>query len=541
MKLKTILVIACLALAAAGCASTSSTTSKAPAPQPQVVTVKPLKPPQAEISARVAHELKELGEKEVVTETKKPAEQPDQPEQVTYDIPIVINSRVEYFIDYFQTRVPKRFKVWLSRSGRYLPMMRAILKEHGLPEDLVYLALIESGFSCQAYSRAHAVGPWQFIRATGRRYGLKINYWVDERRDPVKSTHAAASYLKDLHAEFGSWYLAAAAYNAGENKIRRALKRYKADNFWSISQGRRYYLKRETRQYVPKMIAAAIIAKEPAKYGFTNIVYEAPMAYDVVEVHPGTSLGVAAKLAGINSRQLNYLNPELRRWAVPPTGKEYSLRIPPGRKASFEIAYAKLPVPQRKARIGAITVKVHRGDTLGRIARVHGVSLGDLMAMNPRLNPRRLRIGQKVVVPPKGGRAAYRTASRKSSRSTRRLASSPRGTHKITHRVRRGDTMWHIARAYNLNWRDILRWNGKRSSRLSVGQKLVLYVPSNKAEGKVDTKPARTKIYIVKRGDNLWSIGRRYGVSTRQLKRWNNLRSSAITPGDKLMVKGGGS
>lgn len=540
MKLKPILILACLALMAAGCASTS-TTSKAPPPPAQPVrTVKPLKPPQAEISARVAHELKELGEKEVVTETKKPAKQPDQPEEVTYDIPIVINSRVEYFIDYFQTRVPKRFKVWLARSGRYLPMMRGILKEHGLPEDLVYLALIESGFSCQAYSRAHAVGPWQFIRGTGRRYGLTINYWVDERRDPVKSTHAAARYLKDLHAEFGSWYLAAAAYNAGEGKIRRALKRYKGDTFWSISQGRRYYLKRETRQYVPKMIAGAIIAKEPDKYGFTNIMYEAPMAYDVVVVHPGTSLGVAAKLAGISSRQLHDLNPELRRWAVPPGGGKYSLRIPPGRKASFETAYAKLPVPQRKARIGAITVRVHRGDTLGRIARVHGVKLNDLMAMNPRLNPRRLRIGQKVVVPPKGGGRTYRRA-RKSS-STRRLASTPRGSHKITHTVRRGDTMWHIARAYNINWRDVLRWNGKRSSRLAIGQKLVLYVPSAKNEGKVDTRstPAKTLVYVVKRGDNLWSIGRRYGVSTSQLKRWNKLRSSAITPGDKLMVKGGG-
>jgi membrane-bound lytic murein transglycosylase D len=533
MKLKLIFSLACLALVVAGCASTSSQSGKAPSVQPAVLTVKPLKPPQEEISAQVAHELRELGEKEVVTEKK----QPDQPEKVTYDIPIVINSRVEYFIDYFQTRVPKRFKIWLSRSGRYLPMMRAILKKHGLPEDLVYLALIESGFSCQAYSRAHAVGPWQFIRGTGRRYGLTINYWVDERRDPVKSTHAAARYLKDLHDEFGSWYLAAAAYNAGEAKIRRALKRYKADNFWSISQGRRYYLKRETRQYVPKMIAAAIIAKEPEKYGFTGIVYEKPMAFDVVEVHPGTSLGVAAKLAGLSSRQLHDLNPELRRWAVPPNGGKYLLRIPPGRKASFEAAYAKLPTPQRRARIGAVTVRVHRGDTLGRIARMHGVKLHDLMAMNPNLNPRRLRIGQKVVVPPKGGAAVARV--RRPLTPRRRLSANPRGTHKISHRVKKGDTLWHIARAYNLNWRDILRWNGKRSSRLSVGQKLVLYVPRAKAEGKVDTGSGEV-IYVVKRGDNLWNIGRRYGVTPNQLKRWNGLRTNAITPGDKLTVKGGG-
>lgn len=540
MKFKPILAVACLAfLAAAGCATTSPQTSQTGPSKPVVITGKPLKPSQEEISAKVAQELRDLGEKEMVTETKQPAAQPDQPETVTYDIPIVINSRVEYFIDYFQTRVPKRFRIWLSRSGRYLPMMRGILRQHGMPEDLVYLALIESGFSCQAYSRAHAVGPWQFIRGTGKRYGLTINYWVDERRDPVKATHAAARYLKDLHQEFGSWYLAAAAYNAGEGKIRRALKRYKADNFWSISQGRRYYLKRETRQYVPKMIAAALIAKEPDKYGFSDINYEKPLAYDVVKVHPGTSLGVAAKLAGIKSKELNDLNPELRRWAVPPTGGMYELRIPRGEKASFEVAYAKLPIRQRKARVGAITVRVHRGDTLGRIAKTHGVSLRDLMAMNPNLNPRRLRIGQAVVVPPGRGSRSVQVAQSSSSLTRRSLAGSPRGTRKIHHTVKSGDTLWHIARSYNIDWRDILRWNGRHTSRLQPGQHLVLYVPSAKAEGKVDTKPASSGdlIYVVRRGDNLWNIGRRYGVTPNQLKRWNNLRSSAIAPGDKLTVK----
>ena len=540
MHLKSILAVACLAfLAAAGCATTSSQTSQTGPSKPVVITGKPLKPSQEEISAKVAQELRDLGEKEMVTETKQPAGQPDEAETVTYDIPIVINSRVEYFIDYFQTRVPKRFRIWLSRSGRYLPMMRAILKEHGLPEDLVYLALIESGFSCQAYSRAHAVGPWQFIRGTGKRYGLTINYWVDERRDPVKATHAAAKYLKDLHEEFGSWYLAAAAYNAGEGKIRRALKRYKADNFWSISQGRRYYLKSETRQYVPKMIAAAIIAKEPDKYGFTDIKYEEPMVFDVVKVHPGTSLGVAAKLAGIKSRELNDLNPELRRWAIPPTGGMYELRVPHGDKASFEVAYAKLPVVERKARVGAVTVQVHRGDTLGRIAKTHGVSLNDLMAMNPNLTPRRLRIGQAVVVPPGRGSSGVRVADSSSSLPRRSLAGSPRGTRKIHHTVKSGDTLWHIARSYNIDWRDILRWNGRHTSRLQPGQHLVLYVPSAKDEGKVDTKPASSGdlVYVVRRGDNLWNIGRRYGVTPNQLKRWNNLRSSSIAPGDKLTVK----
>ncbi len=429
MKLRLTIILALVALLAGGCA-TSVKQSSAPSPS-QGQRAKLPKPSQQEISIRVAQELKVLGEKEVVTEKTEPGE----PGKVTYDIPIVINKQVEYFIDYFQTRVPKRFAIWLARSGRFGPMMRKILREYGLPEDLIYQAMIESGFSCQAYSRAHAVGPWQFIRGTGRRYGLKINYWVDERRDPVKSTHAAAQYLRDLHAEFGSWYLAAAAYNAGEGKIRKALKRYKADDFWSISQRRRRYLKRETKQYVPKMIAAAIIAKEPEKYGFDNIKYQPPLSYDLVQVHPGTSLGVAAKLAGISTRQLSRLNPELRRWATPPSGGKYTLRIPKGAKDSFMVAYAKLPPPKRKARIGAVTVRVRKGDTLGRMARAHGVRLQDLMAMNPHLNPRRLSIGQKVVVPPSGAAGRYYAKSKKRVKKTTRLASGPRGTRKIVRQL----------------------------------------------------------------------------------------------------------
>lgn len=533
------------ALLAAGC-STFSSSQRVEAPERPLLSAKLPKPTQEELSARVAQELKSLGEKEVVTEKTEPGAA-DRPSKVTYDIPIVINKEVQESIDYFQTQVPKRFAIWLARSGRYLPMMRGILKQYGLPEDLVYLALIESGFSCQAYSRAHAVGPWQFIQGTGRRYKLKINYWVDERRDPVKSTHAAARYLKDLHDEFGSWYLAAAAYNAGEAKIRKALKRYNADDFWSISKARGNYIKRETKQYVPKMIAAALIAKEPEKYGFTGIVYQPPMTYDTVQVHPGTSLGVAAKLAGINTSQLSELNPELRRWAAPPTDGKYALRIPQGRKAAFETAYAQLPVPQRAARIGVVTVRVNKGDTLSRLARAHGVQLHDLLAANQGLDPRRLRPGQKVMIPPSGKSRAYAQAQPTYNQPRRiqaqiptRLAGKPRGVQKITHTVRPGDTLWHIARTYNIDWRQIVRWNDQRSGKIKAGQKLVLYVPSAKAEGRVTAGPATKSgqvVYVVKRGDNLWNIGRRFNVTPAQLKRWNNLSSNDITPGDRLMVK----
>jgi len=542
MKIKSLILLIALALCLGACSSGQQTASK---PPQQTVVVKPAdKPSRQEIEAKVAQELKELGERELAEEEALEAREPQ--DKVTYDIPITINAQVERWIDYFQTRIPKRFRIWLERSGRYHTMMRGILKKHGLPEDLFYLAMIESGFSCNAYSRAHACGPWQFIRGTGRRYGLKVNYWVDERRDPVKATHAAAQYLKDLYAEFGSWYLAAAGYNAGEAKIRRALKRYKADDFWAISHHRRRYLKRETKNYVPKMIAAALIAKEPEKYGFNDIKYQAPMAFDEVRVHGGTSLGVAAKLAGIKTSELVAINPELRRWCTPPNTSRYTLRIPSGKKAAFEAAYAKLPPKKRKARVGTIKVKVRRGDTLGRIAKTYRVSLRGLMAMNPRLNPRRLRIGQVVLVPPTRGAVKVAARKAKTRRATvRSYASRGKGTRKIVHVVKRGDTLWDIAQSYGINHKSIRRWNGRRSSRLHPGQKLTLYVSSSKAEARLTkartTKRGRALVYVVRRGDNLWDISRRFKTTPAALKRWNNLRSSRITPGDRLKVRVAGN
>ena len=545
-----ILAIFLILLFTAGCATTGDQGQRSSTEKIQIQ-----KPSSQEIEADVAKELKELGEPELAKEEEEEAAQ--KPGEVSYDIPITINEQVSYFIDYFQITIPKRFAIWLERSGRYTPMMRKILKQYGLPEDLVYLAMIESGFSCQAYSRAHAVGPWQFIRGTGRRYGLKIDYWVDERRDPVKATHAAAQYLRDLYAEFDSWYLAAAAYNAGEAKIRKALKKYQADNFWSISQNKRRYLKKETKSYVPKMIAAALIAKEPAKYGFDDLNYHAPMEFDKVQVHPGTSLSRMAKLAGISTRDLAELNPELRRWATPPSNM-YSLRIPAGQKAAFETAYASLSITDRKARIGSVKIRIQAGDTLGRIAHTHGVPLSDLLAMNPGLNPRRLRIGQVVYVPPNAAAARRASSARPaySKAAPRPLAHGNK--RKITHVVRKGDSLWDIAQAYGINHRDIMRWNGTRSSSLGVGQKLVLYVPQSKAEAKLESpsaKPAAVApprravaaakgdqvVHVVRQGDTLWEIAKKYQVSHRDIMRWNKKRTSRLSLGQKLVIYPGKS
>ena len=250
-----------------------------------------------------------------------------------FDIPIVRNAKVEQWIDYFQGRGRKWFTVYLERSTRYVPFMRKILREHNQPEDLVYLAMIESGFSTRAFSRARAVGPWQFMKATGRMYGLGVNFWVDERRDPEKSTIAAARHLKDLFDQFQSWKLAAAAYNAGAGKVSRAIKRYRTEDFWELSRGR--YLRPETRHYVPKLIAAALIAKEPHKYGFKNIEYQDPLQYDKVVVNQPINLIQLAKITGTDLEELFDLNPELNHPVTPPHLASYELRVPFGRAGVY--------------------------------------------------------------------------------------------------------------------------------------------------------------------------------------------------------------
>ncbi len=249
------------------------------------------------------------------------------------DIPLTLNSKVEYFLYYFQTSGKQSFSRWLSRSSRYIPMMKEILKREGMPEDLVYVAMIESGFQMHARSWANAVGPWQFISDTGRRYSLRIDQWIDERKDPVKATTAAALYLKELYGMFnGDWYLAAAGYNAGENKILRAISMYNTSDFWEISRGS--YLKRETKEYVPKLLAAAIIAKDPARYGFSDIAYLPPIEYDTVTIPSRTDLDLVAKLCGTTYESIKELNPDLRHWCTPPNYPGLSAQNPQREQAA---------------------------------------------------------------------------------------------------------------------------------------------------------------------------------------------------------------
>ncbi len=328
-----------------------------------------------------------------------------------FDIPIVINAKVEQFIQHFQTKARKVFTLWLARSEKYIPSMKKLLKENGLPEDLVYLALIESGFNPYAYSRSKASGPWQFIYLTGRRYGLRSNWWIDERRDPEKSTIAAAKYLKDLYDMFECWYLAAAGYNAGEKKIATAMKRYGTEDFWELTKYR--YLKRETKDYVPQMIAAALIAKDPEKYGFVGIEYQEPLRYEKVKVPEVTDLRLIAQACEVTVDEIKNLNPELSRWCTPPNFPDYEIKIPFGKKEPFLRNFEAL-YPGERFQFKTHIVK--KGDTLSKIAKLYRVGLEPILEIN-RLNKKsRLSTGMNLLIPlPKDPDPKPRSIAKKKS------------------------------------------------------------------------------------------------------------------------------
>jgi membrane-bound lytic murein transglycosylase D len=321
-----------------------------------------------------------------------------------FDIPIVMNARVEHFIRYFQTSGKKIFSGWLARSAKYIPMMKTLLKENGLPEDLVYMALIESGFNPCATSRMKAAGPWQFIYRTGKRYGLNVTWWVDERRDPEKSTVAAANYLKDLYDMFECWYLAAAGYNAGEYKIAKAMKRYRTEDFWELTKYR--YLKRETKDYVPQMIAAALIAKDPDEYGFIDVNYQEPLCFDKVEVPEVTDLGLIARACEIPLEEVKSLNPELLREWTPPNVSEYEVRIPCGKREVFLRNFEALG-PRQRFQFKTHVVK--KGDTLAGIAKRYRVNLEPILEINKIKKTTRLPIGTNLLIPIPMRKDAQRT------------------------------------------------------------------------------------------------------------------------------------
>jgi len=384
---------------------------------------------------------------------KSSSEAVSEPESPYGEVSLILNPSVERKIRYFQTVIPDRFQEWLDRFHRYKPVVDQIFAEIGLPQELVYLSVIESGFNPRAYSRARAAGPWQFMKSTGRIYGLRVNWYVDERRDPIKSTVAAAQHLRDLYDRFGSWPLSLAAYNAGAGKITRAIRKSGTRDYWKIRRTR--YIRRETREYVPKYMAATIIATNPTLFGFRAGTAEVHQ-YDEVRINNRVKLREIAKKTGLAFEDLRRLNPELRR-SITPSGRAgfkdgYFLKVPVGmgyhvEKVRDELQQWNQPPPR------VTWYRVRRGDSLSVIAQRFRMSVGKLKSLN-NLSRNLIRVGQRLrvsegVVPSKDGNAKW-------------------------YRVRRGDSLWTIARRFSVSVRDLKVLNNLRSSVIRAGHMLMV-------------------------------------------------------------------
>lgn len=430
-------------------------------------------------------------------------------------IPLVVNEQVEREIASFQGRERDFFLQSYRRSGLYRPMILEQLRQAGLPEQLSWLPLVESGFKVRALSRARALGLWQFIASTGYRYGLERDRWVDERMDPVKSTRAAIAYLNDLHQLFGDWMTALAAYNCGEGTVLRQIRNQPVayfDRFWDLYQR----LPRETRRYVPRLFAVLAILEDPEGYGFELPEPYPPLTSQIVEVERPVELERLDRALGLEPGTLAALNPELRHKATP--DEPYPLRVPTAGGPELEATVvAKLAeVPQWEPPVSAIH-RVRRGETLSGVASRYGTSVRALMRANGLRSAHRIWPGQKLRVPGRGGGAIA------SSGGSRSLAPGA----EVTHRVRPGDSLWRIANRYGTTVDRIKRDNGLRGNLLRPGQRLSIRGAGWSGGGR----------YTVRRGDTLGAIARSQGVSLTRLLQANGLsRRSTIYPGQVLTI-----
>lgn len=388
----------------------------------------------------------------------------------THDIPIPLNERVLQYVQLFQTRLRDHIEGGLTRGQQYLPMIQEVFRAEGIPLDLAYIPLIESAFKPSALSRARAKGVWQFMRGTATENGLKTDWFIDERADPEKATQAAARYLKTLRQMFeGDWLLALASYNGGPGRVQRAMQRAKTADFWQLSSNAKY-LPRETREYVPMILAAIIIARNPAQYGFT-LNDEPPLRYEKVAVTRAVDLRRVAEWAGVSVDEIQTLNPELRRWTTPLRDSGYELKVPEGRGEQLRTRLARA---ERDELATLQWYTVRRGDSLSKIANKLKVRQADLADANSLAKPFILQIGQQLVVP--RAPASTLLASRAQRGGTNLAAAKGSGTGEpLMYQVRRGDTLYGIARAFEVSIAELKTWNGLSGSRLDPGDRLTIY------------------------------------------------------------------
>ena len=476
------------ALAALALAACARTTPPAPAPSPleePTATVDAAPAPAERAAAQAgSKDTAEVSREEVKKtalgvfgDSAAPAALPTDSgaaEEPTWDLDVrtyETQERVAHYVRMFSGPARDRFANRLERGTQYEPMMRAKLHAAGLPEDLVYLALIESGFDPHAYSRAAAVGIWQIMTGTARGVGLRVDWWVDERRDPVRSTDAAIRFLRYLNDQFGSLYLAAAAYNGGPGRVSRGLSRYAddlegtsgEDRFFALAE--KDYLRAETRNYVPQLIAAALVAKEPTRYGL-EIETLPPYAFDTVTVPASTPLAAVAKATGVPLTRVVELNPHVLRGVTPPKVR-FSVRVPVGEAEGFDSAFAALDSADRKAFSRLVSKK---GETLPTLARRAKTTTRALQWYNPKLQiarkSGRVVAGQTILVPA----AAVVAAARDVPDPAIEIYGSSRRA--VFHTVKRGETLSGIAKRYGTTTKAVMRMNGLRKSTIIIGQRL---------------------------------------------------------------------
>jgi len=484
------------------------------------------------------------------------------------EVPLIMNRQVQNQIAYLAYRRPEIMARWLERSAVYFPMMREIFEDEGVPLELIHLSMVESGLVPVAASRARAVGLWQFIQSTGAMYGLEVNWWIDERRDPVKATRAAARHLKDLYEYWNDWHLALANYNVSTRRMRQSIQLAGGQrDYWAIFP----YLPRETRGYVPIYIAATLIASNPQDFGFEPRYDAEPYKFDVVDIEGSVDLNMLAEAAGITTQELRNLNPELLRWATPPGKSAYPLKIPAGTRVTFLENYKNLPETARKE---LLVHTVSRGESLGIIANRYSVTVRDIFAANERLNTT-IFPGQEIVIPvPEGSNVAIsanmpsRARSASSGTTSRATTSNsnvvaPANTARVTYTVKSGDTVGHISEWFDTDAFRVRGWNNISNS-IRVGQRLTVFVPAsrlsefeqinsmsfnekqamvrNRRSGGGSANVASntqsgSETYTVRRNDNLSNIARAHGTTIQRLRQLNNLRNDRIYVGQVLRLR----
>jgi membrane-bound lytic murein transglycosylase D len=465
--------------------------------------------------------------------------------------PVIESSRIDFWINYFTGPGRDRFDRALYRMQLHRPTVEAILDEMDLPQEMICIAFIESGFAMKAVSSARAVGPWQFISGTGRRYGLRSTWWYEERSDIVASTYAASNYLKDLYSIWGDWFLAFAAYNCGEYRVARQVARQKTKNFWELD------LPLQTERYVPKFLAALYIMREPEKYGFTIPQVE-PISFDLIEVENAIELDVLARCAGTTTEVIKELNPQLRRGATPPNMVVH-LKVPAG---AGDLCMANIAALPPEERVTWQEHSVRKGETLSGIANRYDTSVEALRDANNLRRNSLLQIGQRLVIPVPGGsyaeaassQPAYRTHTSTIDRDAleryaqRAATGAPiAGRTRVVYTVRRNDTLSEIAQAHHVGVSQIRSWNNlSRRRHIYPGQKLAIYVRpgaepadvkvASAEPAPVDESRFERRQHVVASGETFYSISRRYNVSMTELMAWNGKTRSIIRPGDVLVV-----